>query len=436
MIFLWITFVSLLLFISMFNLKPIKQPNFVAFYYILIFVLYGYASIFSLNINFEGLITNDVKIKYLTSILLMLVIMTFFSFIFRYKIKIVNEVKKYIIFDSYKKVFYLIFYLVLFVMLILIIGSGNVQKIILLITRQVDTKIYWELRNEKYSSFNANTVKLLTMFLNIFQCFIISWSLIKWKESKIKRYKNIFIILVIISIIYGLVDLHKSIILKPFIILVFYFYLYKFANFKNKAYVVLSLIIGVAIFTIGLLPLAYTIQYPQFTFLDGINASLNRIFFETNRVLQLHFAFYPKIHPYLNGASMSFLGKIFYITDESISPLNYIPSYFDKTQSSWNACYIGDAWADFGYLGVIIYSIIVLLYFIWMLNQVKKIKYNDFKLACNITVCYMAIYFSGVGIGTALNTFGLFWFGLFIKIVNISQVSFCNVKKCDLVDLK
>jgi hypothetical protein len=97
--------------------------------------------------------------------------------------------------------------------------------------------------------------------------------------------------------------------------------------------------------------------------------SAERLFLETARGLQLYFEVYPGVHPFLHGAST---GAIATLMGERnyVAPSVYVPQYvLGLNNTTFPTLFIGEAWADFGFAGVILASALVgcilQLYNIW-----------------------------------------------------------------------
>jgi Putative O-antigen polymerase len=148
-------------------------------------------------------------------------------------------------------------------------------------------------------------------------------------------------------------------------------------SINNK--IIFYAVVGVLFMLFSLLPIQYMFQYPGLDYWDALSSVVNRLTAETSRTLQLHFYVYPDIIGHLHGNS-SFIVSALFGTGQNVDPGRVIRGYVlfgDTTDATgtWNAAFIGAAWADFGYLGVAAESIVVtmLLWFYhqWFLRQRK-----------------------------------------------------------------
>jgi oligosaccharide repeat unit polymerase len=153
-------------------------------------------------------------------------------------------------------------------------------------------------------------------------------------------------------------------------------------------------------------PYLYMVQYPSFSYWDGLSAVGFRLTMETNRALQLFYVAYPRAHPYLHGGSSHFAAAL--LGNSQVPPHTFVPdALFGVTGTTWNAVYIGDAWADFGVFGTIGASVVVgaLLqgYNVWFARS----RRTAFHTATFAVLCASAVKLAAVGLPTALVTFGL-----------------------------
>jgi len=128
----------------------------------------------------------------------------------------------------------------------------------------------------------------------------------------------------------------------------------------------------VAIFVV--IPLFYMMQGEE-TYASATFWAMERIVVEPARGLQLHFETYPAIHPFLHGTSTGTIASLLGVKDY-VTPSVYIPNEVLGIQNtSFPALFIGEAWADFGYFGVVLASVAVgfllQIYNVWFFNQSK-----------------------------------------------------------------
>jgi hypothetical protein len=157
------------------------------------------------------------------------------------------------------------------------------------------------------------------------------------------------------------------------------------------------------------------IVMPAFYFMQGIRDygvalfwSVERLVVEPQRTLQLFFEVYPEYHPHLLGMSSKILSALFGAQD-FIPPSVYIPrNLLGFESTSFPTLFIGEAWADFGYPGVVISSVLVgfLLqaYNVWFYGK-RKVFLDEIALFLSGVVG--ALYLLESNLLTSLLTFGL-----------------------------
>jgi oligosaccharide repeat unit polymerase len=163
-------------------------------------------------------------------------------------------------------------------------------------------------------------------------------------------------------------------------------------------------------FCVVLVSLLYNVQYPGESFLWAIKATIFRLTSEADRGLQLYFQVYPDVHPFLGGRSSglvsALLGSPLPIEElpERFIPIHYIgPTYMN----TWNAAFIGVAWADFGYLGVIFESLFVGLLLYWYARWFSRIRKTALVVGTQVGLIMAATRISEVALSANLLTFGL-----------------------------
>jgi oligosaccharide repeat unit polymerase len=189
-------------------------------------------------------------------------------------------------------------------------------------------------------------------------------------------------------------------------------------SIKSKNILVLLGVVVSLFFVV--LPVQIGIQYPSLSYLEIMEFLQYRLGGETTRTLQLYFHIYPDQFPHLFGFSSSVISGLFGVK-EVLDPARVIRSYiaFGTTTDatgSWNAAFIGAAWADFGYIGVAIESALV-----GMLMSYYHHWYLSNKQSPIVIGAYVSLAFSSMGLAegnlfTTLFTGGLGLTFVFLKI--------------------
>jgi len=173
-----------------------------------------------------------------------------------------------------------------------------------------------------------------------------------------------------------------------------------------------------ALALIGLLvviPILYHLQEPSWTYFELLAGSAYRETMEYSRVAQLRFVFYPSLHPFLYGQSSFLIHGFAHLLGLSggaaQAPELYIPAHSAGVgagyASTWNAGFFAEAWADFGFVGVAVESLLVgaLLAAIdrWYQHGPK----GPLQTGTYTALCVASLYLTEVSLLTALWTFGL-----------------------------
>jgi hypothetical protein len=259
----------------------------------------------------------------------------------------------------------------------------------------------------------ALTIKLSLLPMFTYVCFLLR------KQSRMLNI--IFVFVLMITVLLGLMSGQKSGLSYTILGLAV-------ANIlggnsrssKTRSIRIIVLVILTLFFIV--LPAQYSVQYPGITYLDALQIIQYRVSGETTRTLQLYFYVYPDIFPHLAGLSSSLVSAILGMS-EVLDPSRVVRSYiaFGTTTDatgSWNAAFIGAAWADFGYIGVAIQSILVVVllsyYHKWFINN----KNNPIIMGTYISLAFSSTNTSEGNLFTVLFTGGLGLTFLFIRLLN------------------
>lgn len=156
-----------------------------------------------------------------------------------------------------------------------------------------------------------------------------------------------------------------------------------------------------------ILPGFYLLQ-GEGSYLFALYWSIIRTVGEPSRTLQLYFEVYPYYHDFLYGTSSRIIAGLAGVTD-FVPPSVYIPTQIlHLEETSFPTLFIGEAWADFGYWGVALTSIIVgfllQLYNVWYFNK-RSLRLEDTALFLSIAMG--SIHLLEANFLTTLLTYGL-----------------------------
>ena len=163
----------------------------------------------------------------------------------------------------------------------------------------------------------------------------------------------------------------------------------------------------------GVLPLLYHVQYPSLDYGSLIAYAPLRLVSVYSLNTQLRFYFYPNFHPFLYGASSMYVEmamRLVHINTSGLTPPEtYIPQQVLGSSfnlGSWNTGYPAEAWADFGFVGCFLESVVValLLAFVdrWYVSSARTPITQGTYVGLLIATTYM----TDVALTTALWTYG------------------------------
>ncbi len=161
----------------------------------------------------------------------------------------------------------------------------------------------------------------------------------------------------------------------------------------------------VAVFVV--IPLFYMMQGEE-TYGSAMFWAVERIFLEPARGLQLYFETYPGIHPFLHGTSTHAIA-VLVGTKDYVTPSVYIPNeVLGIENTSFPVLFIGEAWADFGFLGIFAASVVagflLQIYNVWFFNQ-RKPKLE--AVALFISIVLATIHLEASNLLTSLFSYGM-----------------------------
>lgn len=168
------------------------------------------------------------------------------------------------------------------------------------------------------------------------------------------------------------------------------------------------LFVSVGLF--GVFPFLYKLQYPEETYRWRLRATLYRITSEYDRTLQLYFHIYPRVHPFMHGTSSSILDSLFGVNmPESMLPERFIAIFYAGPTyvNTWNTVFIGVAWADFGFWGIIAESVAVGFILYCFLYWFGRAPRTAMTMGLQVTAVMAATKLSEVSLASSLMSFGL-----------------------------
>jgi oligosaccharide repeat unit polymerase len=178
----------------------------------------------------------------------------------------------------------------------------------------------------------------------------------------------------------------------------------------------------------------YRLQYPQQSFAWAWQATTYRLTSESNRSLQLYYEIYPDVQPFLHGKSSGLVNTLLRIEmPPDSNPERFIPVYYlgPEYLNTWNGAYIGVAWADFGYYGVVFQSLFVggllYAYALWFRNA----RQTALVMGTQVGLLMASTRLSEVALSASLLTFGLlsgFLIYVLVKWISVVEKKHSRMK--------
>lgn len=154
----------------------------------------------------------------------------------------------------------------------------------------------------------------------------------------------------------------------------------------------------------------YRLQYPGSSFGWALHATAYRLTSESDRSLQLYFQIFPDIRPFSHGCSSTVINSVLgmHIPIDQL-PERFIPTYYlgPDYLNTWNAAFIGVAWADFGYAGVVAESLLVGLLLYTYACWFSRTRKTALVLGTQVGLIMAATRLSEVALTANLLTYGL-----------------------------
>jgi hypothetical protein len=186
----------------------------------------------------------------------------------------------------------------------------------------------------------------------------------------------------------------------------------------------LKVVVGLACVVVIALPALYHLQYPALDLGGLYQATFYRLTGEYSRTAQLRFMFYPNLHPYLLGLGSTVVrgvaSLVRFDTSGVSSPETYLPNELSGLgyhySGTWNSGFFAEAWADFGFAGVIGSALIVGAFVAAIYRWYEYGPKGPLRNGIYVALCLSSIYLTDVAMLTAMWTFGLvtglavYWF--------------------------
>ena len=148
-----------------------------------------------------------------------------------------------------------------------------------------------------------------------------------------------------------------------------------------------------------ILVILYRVMGFQGSFLDIYNGILGRTFFTQVGTLTYHFDLFTNVFEPLNGRSLppTILSLIGQNPDEHLRSAKLVMDFYgsehvaEGTAGVMNACFLGEAYANWGWIGCLLSIVYVGLYLSLAFLLILRIKKTP------VTICMLAIFTQTIG---------------------------------------
>ena len=151
----------------------------------------------------------------------------------------------------------------------------------------------------------------------------------------------------------------------------------------------------------------YFIQYKDNQSVE-INNVLEITIFRVSKAIpagfKLYCELYPDIFEYTFGRSVGLLQPIIGYVEQ---PYTAVPTYFGALNTTFPSGYVSYAYADFGYIGIVFYSFVLVGILTALDRFVSSIKYREVKIIAIVAIGFATVSSHTLPLTTALLTGGL-----------------------------
>ena len=284
------------------------------------------------------------------------------------------------------------------------------------------------LRQEAYLLLKVTFIEkyLFLWERSIIMPIIIFVSLLLYLINRQKKFLIIFLVFLFIGLLFNSLTLEKSPTAAIILSLMALYYLRK--KQIGVRFLFLSL------FFIFLIPvlILYFQHLGHYNIYKLVYITiLGRVFITPTEVLYHHFEIFPQIHDFLGGRSTHLFSWLY--NDGTFPLANYVARVWwqsPKTTFVANVIFIGNFWADFGFLGVIISSVFVGLIGHWYFWKILSVSNYSKNIIYIIVVTISVPIFTFIFMGSNFTTI-FFSRGVLVLIILLLIIE--GLKKKTLV---
>lgn len=242
-----------------------------------------------------------------------------------------------------------------------------------------------QLREESFKLLGGPVIYLYAWLRNLLYPFLILLSLGNYLTTKKRIWGLFFLFSFLFGVLYASFSIAKSPVAAIFLILFVFIYIFKAGNLSMRS--VLFFILLIFVFPIFVM---YMVSVGLgWSLTDIIEGIWRRLFLVPADVLYYYFEIFPDQVDYLYGSS---IGKLSLITGQDFfDTANYVFRYMYPSgieSGSANAAFIGNMYADFGLVGVLVGSFLVGL----IMQSIQIFLLREKKTILTLVVYAILIY--------------------------------------------
>lgn len=243
-----------------------------------------------------------------------------------------------------------------------------------------------------------------------------------------RRYLILFILFFVFGIFINTLTLEKSPTAAIFFALMTLLYL------RQKKIKLKFILLTIVIVLFAPILIMYFLHFGRENIFKVLYTSLlNRIFITPSETLFQYFKIFPEIHNFLYGRATQLFSWLHTVGQFPLA--NYVAKTWwknPKTTGSANVTFIGDFWADFGWIGVLLSIFIVgivIHLFYWKILQVSNYRKNIIFVTITATIVPIFTFgFFSSNFTTLFFTKGLILMVICLCLIS-SNIKFFHFKK-------
>ena len=353
----YISYAITLLFLCYHLYKNGKKIELFNIFLILVFVFFGPA-FFTYNVVIDEISSTEASCLTITIISLFLGKYTCKAFTSKLKVSNTqSDIKESRAITIKKRLFIVLYFFTFILFYLALFQFGGINNIII-VAKSGGNLTPEDLKELRFDFKVDGLVGSLIGYFEVIGIFLSMFMFVFSITNKKKILLIINIIFCLMIILWGASTLHKAIAFFYILQLAIFFYLFKKTEWKWNTKIILKAIVFILVLIVPIYLLLTNSEDAG----DAIAQILYRITDEPNRVLREYFIWWPNHFSHRLGLNIRPIHALFGHGEFEPAYKTIVYQYVDYNSpfvGTWPTMYIADAWVDFSYYGVLIFSIIV-----------------------------------------------------------------------------